>query len=402
VAYVETELRERLADANNLKFALNSMERERAELEASLARITAKSEEENCRMQEQIDGLTLDLKISGQQLTCLDSSILLIRAENSRLRSREESLKRLFGASKGRCSSLELEVERLRTALERSEKSNRQLKIVESRLKILSIEDLGVKKKNDQLEKEVEELKRQLVLSKSGVKVIQLERNEALEARRIAEVEVARYNIREMLAEEEARKKAAELEEMRRQAAEKAKEEREEAERRAREKEEREREEREAQERLRLWKAATDKERARCRQRDKERWGTGAWTSKRSLERFKILVEEFESIKFSESQPLTCESIPWPSLADPMQFRIGDVNWSMVDSFFAAVAALVPPAEYRRLVEKIHRMFHPDRWRGRSILKTVMDEDLRESLEVAGNQVAQAMTPLWRQSKDMI
>ncbi|KAJ7143711.1 hypothetical protein C8R44DRAFT_758720 [Mycena epipterygia] len=55
--------------------------------------------------------------------------------------------------------------------------------------------------------------------------------------------------------------------------------------------------------------------------------------------------------------------------------------------------------EYGSLVEKVHRMFHPDKWKARGVLTTVMDEELRSSLETAGNVVAQAMTPLWRSSK---
>jgi hypothetical protein len=57
-------------------------------------------------------------------------------------------------------------------------------------------------------------------------------------------------------------------------------------------------------------------------------------------------------------------------------------------------------AGYKSLVEKVHRLFHPDKWKSRRSLVTVMDEELRKLLEEAGNVVAQAMTPIWRRSKE--
>jgi hypothetical protein len=80
---------------------------------------------------------------------------------------------------------------------------------------------------------------------------------------------------------------------------------------------------------------------------------------------------------------------------------IEEIDWKAVEAFFARVKVQLAAnvAEYKSLVEKVHRMFHPDKWRSRGLLATVMDDDLKTSLETTGNVVAQAMTPLWRKSK---
>ncbi|KAJ7820739.1 hypothetical protein B0H14DRAFT_2833191 [Mycena olivaceomarginata] len=105
----------------------------------------------------------------------------------------------------------------------------------------------------------------------------------------------------------------------------------------------------------------------RCRKRDET---TSKWrnsTRSRSL---------------SKTQPLTFHVIPWP------------INWDGGRGLlFAREGAIgVNVAGYNSLVEKVHRLFHPDKWKSRRLL-------LRKSLEEAGNVVAQAMTPIWRRSK---
>lgn len=76
------------------------------------------------------------------------------------------------------------------------------------------------------------------------------------------------------------------------------------------------------------------------------------------------------------------------------------IEWNAVEQFFSAVEPLMSmPGEYKLLLEKTHRRFHPDKWRARGMMNSVLDEELRKKLEGAGNIVAQAVTPLWLKSK---
>ena len=78
---------------------------------------------------------------------------------------------------------------------------------------------------------------------------------------------------------------------------------------------------------------------------------------------------------------------------------IDDVEWSGVEEFFSEARTILTEHEYKTLLEKAHRRFHPDKCRSRGLLNTVLDEDLRQRLEAAGNTVAQAITPVWRASR---
>jgi hypothetical protein len=148
--------------------------------------------------------------------------------------------------------------------------------------------------------------------------------------------------------------------------------------------------------------AAAEKERTRCRQRDRARWPLRPgerWTARQALARFILASDQFDLIKFSEEQPLTLEGTPWPVLHSPYSLKVEHVEWSAVEGFFSAVRPLLSVSEYRSLVEKSHRRFHPDRWRSRGLLATVHDVELRQELETAGNVVAQALTPIWIDSR---
>ncbi|KAF8218106.1 hypothetical protein K438DRAFT_18343 [Mycena galopus ATCC 62051] len=308
-------------------------------------------------------------------------SVKQLDAENELLREELESVKQLDAENELLLEELEsaklqgeAEIELLK---EKLESTRRALEMAESRLKILQLEAdrplwEAAKKKREENQR--------------------AERAKEEERRRAAEVEESRRKMREFQEQEKARKSAAEKERMRRQAEEKAR----------REKEEQEREQRETaqRERERLWKAATEAEEARCEKRDEQMFGAGAWTPLRALERLKLQVAEFEKIKFSEGQPLTFRVIPWPVLTDPLDSDIEQIEWNAVEAFFTrAKIQLATNAEYNGLVEKVHRLFHPDKWKSRNLLVTVLDEELRKSLETAGNVVAQAMTPIWRKSR---
>ncbi|KAJ6555097.1 hypothetical protein DFH09DRAFT_573602 [Mycena vulgaris] len=299
-------------------------------------------------------------------------------------------------------------------------------------LKVLYAEEMKertvVQAENARLREELESVKRALDMAESRLKILQLESDRPLwgkakkqreenekaerakeeKRRRAAEIEESRRKMRELQEHERERKRAAaeaeRAERLRREAEEKARLEKEERERKAREKVERERKAKEAREKLeheKRWTAATKAEEARCAKRDEQLWGTGAWTPVRALERLRLQMDEFDRIKFSEAQPLTFRVIPWPVLTDPLDLDVEQIDWDAVEAFFARAKAQMAAnvAEYNGLVERTHRMFHPDKWKARGVLTTVMDEELKASLEAAGNVVAQAMTPLWRKSK---
>lgn len=126
---------------------------------------------------------------------------------------------------------------------------------------------------------------------------------------------------------------------------------------------------------------ASRRERER-RQRQQQRWALGPWTTQRALERYKILSEEFDSTKFCADLPLTMEAVPWPVLTPPARFRVTDVDWEAVEKFFSRVREVMGAQDYKTLVEKSQRRFHPDRWRSRSLLKTVLDEIERDNMDV--------------------
>ena len=123
------------------------------------------------------------------------------------------------------------------------------------------------------------------------------------------------------------------------------------------------------------------------------------WTPSRALERFQKVSDEFERIRFCDDQPITVPSIPWPTLHFPDDINLEIIEWGGVEAFFASVKTLIPVAEYKILVEKTHRRFHPDKWKSRGLLRTIKDEALREKVEAAGNMVAQVVTPLWAASR---
>ncbi|EKM49818.1 uncharacterized protein PHACADRAFT_61036, partial [Phanerochaete carnosa HHB-10118-sp] len=74
---------------------------------------------------------------------------------------------------------------------------------------------------------------------------------------------------------------------------------------------------------------------------------------------------EFDEIKFCASQPLTFESIPWPLLCLPEKRTFVGIEWAAVETFFAVAKIALGEQQYRMVLEKTHRRFHPDRWRAR-------------------------------------
>lgn len=139
--------------------------------------------------------------------------------------------------------------------------------------------------------------------------------------------------------------------------------------------------------------------RERDRRQRQQRWSYGPWTVQRALERYRVLCESFDTTKFSVCEPLTVDVVPWPVLQSPVTFSVEDVNWAAVEKFFQEVRGLMRPQDYKTFVEKSHRRFHPDRWRSRSLLKSIIDETEKGCIDVAANTVAQALTPIWQELK---
>ncbi|KAI0793088.1 hypothetical protein BC629DRAFT_347749 [Irpex lacteus] len=204
--------------------------------------------------------------------------------------------------------------------------------------------------------------------------------------------------------EEAARREREEV--ARKEREEAARREREEAERLAQEKLKREEQaRRDAETRKRRYEQAVRAEQLRCRMGDLEfcRSSTAdQWNEQRALERFKFFSDDFDTIKFQESQPLTFESVPWPILAQPREMNFDAIDWGAVEQFFNVIEKLMPnKAEHKTFLAKAHRRFHPDKWKARGILGSVLDDKLRGQLETAGNVVAQAITPLWLKSRQL-
>ncbi|KAF5370851.1 hypothetical protein D9758_001797 [Tetrapyrgos nigripes] len=221
-----------------------------------------------------------------------------------------------------------------------------------------------------------EEEARRAAIAESRRKLAELEQDRPIweaEARKRAMREKAEEEARRLQAEQRkwAEARLAEEEKQRKAAAAQAQAE---AERRAKEE-----------------KAQRQQER---RQRH-DRWTNGAWSNQRALERYRALGDVFDTFKYSVDEPISFDEVPWPVLKKP-SLSVEDIDWASVEQFFDYAKTRVKGQDYKTLLEKSHRRFHPDRWRSRNLIKTVEDELERDALEVAANTVAQAITPIWK------
>ncbi len=247
------------------------------------------------------------------------------------------------------------------------------------------------------------EAARRTSIEESRRKLAELERDKPLWE------ETARQRRSREEAEERARKAKLEEDYLREEAQKRAEAE---AQARKQRQEEEESKKREQEKNVRRERDLREQERKKRQQR----WSFGPWTTQRALERYRILSEAFDNTRFTSDLPLAVEDVPWPTLQSPKGFSIEDVNWDSVERFFETIRPHLMLQDYKALVEKSHRRFHPDRWRSRNLLKTIEDETIRGCMEVgeylfpffvlkmvvklvcetAANTVAQALTPLWR------
>lgn len=177
-----------------------------------------------------------------------------------------------------------------------------------------------------------EEAHRQRLIEESRRKIAQLEKDRPLW-------------------EEQARKRQMEddLREREQEAERVASQRKLEAERRDRERAEREAAQRAERERLAREKTIREKKRAQ----NKSRWARGPWSVARALERYRFLCDQFDAAKYTSSEPLGFDDVPWPMLA--MNFTVEDIDWGAVETFFANVKSHMRSQDYKDFVEKSHR-----------------------------------------------
>lgn len=133
---------------------------------------------------------------------------------------------------------------------------------------------------------------------------------------------------------------------------------------------------------------------------EQRRWFMGHWNASAALDRFRSLSDKFDQANFHKGDVVIFETIPWPLLLRPGTYGPEDIEWRGVEEFFEEAKRRMRINEFASLVEKCHKRFHPDRWRSRRVLQAVIDEEEKECLEIAGNTVSQAMTPLWQELKE--
>ncbi|KAI1788730.1 hypothetical protein LXA43DRAFT_894168 [Ganoderma leucocontextum] len=142
--------------------------------------------------------------------------------------------------------------------------------------------------------------------------------------------------------------------------------------------------------------ARLEPERRQRRQEHRELWMP--WTRRRAIDRYLAVSEQFDSTRFTHENPVDLLFIPWPVLHSPFTLHVAQVDWQMVEAFFAEASRQMCREDYRAFVAESHRRFHPDRWRSRGVFRTY-DGELAQALEQACTIVSQALTPIWAASK---
>ncbi|KAK0489922.1 hypothetical protein EDD18DRAFT_1465940 [Armillaria luteobubalina] len=367
----QSRLKRRLADTHS------QLRRRCSELEDLVVRINAAAEEATSRLEAERDSALAANVIARHTISVLEKEkadgrtlALDIWDEYERLRASESSVQ---VTEKERDDALALASELRKQVSELSA----ELQVTQSR--------------RDALEQEVHQLHHEA--TRQVREAEEEEETRRLEVERQAELEASRKRMQQMLEEESKLKQQAAEEERKKK----------EAEERAM-LSEREEQERREQERRNQWQQATMAEEERCRRRDEENWNLSfgqLWSSQRAIHRFYFVLKEFETTQFSEAKPLTPNSVPWPVLISPTRFYVGMLeDWTLADKFFDRARRSLPYDAYRDLISRTRQTFHPDRWRSRNLLNTVMDEPLRAVMEDSGNKVSQAVNRLYQDMLD--
>ena len=107
---------------------------------------------------------------------------------------------------------------------------------------------------------------------------------------------------------------------------------------------------------------------------------------------------------FSKALPLTQQGIPWPILVDLTKLNldlIQKMTKSNVSCFCTALAKEIGEAEKSKVIQNLQLLFCPDRWTGRCILDSVIDEGLYCLLMQAGLIVSESSVALLKLSCSM-
>ena len=117
-----------------------------------------------------------------------------------------------------------------------------------------------------------------------------------------------------------------------------------------------------------------------------DQWNSGAWSTNRALERYRLVCQYFDETKFSEMYPLTFHDIPWPTLQSPFRNSPQDMTWEAIQGFFMFAKTIIRGQAYRDFLKSSISRFHTDRWRGRKLLASVVNEEERDCIEVGEYQ----------------
>ena len=113
-----------------------------------------------------------------------------------------------------------------------------------------------------------------------------------------------------------------------------------------------------------------------------DQWNSGAWTTYRALERYRLVCQYFDETKFSETYPLTFHDIPWPTLQSPFINSPQDMTWEAVQGFFMVAKTKFRGQAYRDFLKSSVSRFHTDRWRSRKLLESIVNVEERDCVEV--------------------
>lgn len=130
-----------------------------------------------------------------------------------------------------------------------------------------------------------------------------------------------------------------------------------------------------------------------------DQWNSGAWTTYRALERYRLVCQYFDKTKFSETYPLTFHDIPWPTLQSPFRNSPQDMTWEAIQGFFMVAKTIIRGQAYRDLLKSSVSRFHTDRWQSRKLLESVVNVEERDCIEVAVDSVGKSLGNLWDEWK---
>ncbi|KAF5356446.1 hypothetical protein D9758_009492 [Tetrapyrgos nigripes] len=369
---LKTQLDDLRARENSILEELNALRERERDRESRVAEGLAKVSEKDEELMREVERLKWENE-------CLDTENLRLQNQLARKSELEEQERVTAKAAQKEIKRLHAEVAACKKAEQLAKEREEGLS---ERLKEFEQRDKETKKKVAELEREV-----RLSESRSKVLELELDRVKSEEARKQREKTEKEREARET----NRLNREQEKEERRKQNERRMKEE---EERKRKERDQRRRESEEKARTEKAWREATAKEIERCRTRDRK-W-TWAWSRDFALARFKAVMDEFESQKFSTSCPMVLLAIPWPVLVNPSILKLDQIQWDAVEKFFDAIREMMTFSDYKALVDRAHKMFHPDHWRSRNVLSSVMDTEERRSFETAGNTVSQAITPIWR------